>query len=109
LFNSKNQKLTGEIMNTRELGKFSYFVFGLAVGALVSALLARKETRDLFREHSGKSEEHMKRTAAKLRARAEEIAKEGKEFVSRLVDAAKDDSEAERQGYEEDKRDNLGG
>lgn len=96
-------------MKTRETGKLSYLLFGLAVGALVSALLARKETRDLLREHSGKSQEHMKRTAAKLRARAEEIARKGKEFVSHLVAAAKDDSEAERRGYEEEKRDHLGG
>ena len=96
-------------MNTREPSKLSCLLFGLAVGALVSALLARKETRDLLREHSGKSQEHMKRIAAKLRARAEEIARRGKKFVSHLVDGAKDDSEAERQGYEEEKRDNLGG
>ena len=44
-------------MTTNGDSKFSYLVIGLglgAIGGLISAVLARKETRELLRERSNK-------------------------------------------------------
>ncbi len=45
-------------MTTNGESKFSYLLIGLglgAIGGLISAALARKETRELLRERSNKS------------------------------------------------------
>lgn len=98
-------------MKTTEPGKFSYLLLGigLGVGGLISALLARKETRDVLRERSRKSLDYLNQQAAKLREAADEIAKRGKEFVGPHRDSVQTDTEAERQAYQEEKRDILGG
>jgi len=104
-------KKENKIMKTREPGKLSYLVFGIglaAIGGLISALLARKETRDLLRERSRKSLDYLNQQAAKLREAADEIAKRAKDFVGPPRDSLKTDTEAERQAYQEDKRDILG-
>jgi gas vesicle protein len=105
-------KKESEIMKTREPGKSSYLLFGIglgAIGGLISALMARKETRDVLRERSTKSLEYLNQQATKLREAADEIAKRGKEFVGRHRDAVKTDTEAEKQAHEEEKRETLGG
>jgi gas vesicle protein len=99
-------------MKTEEQSKLSYLLFGIglgAVGGLISALLARKETRDVLRERSRKSLNYLNQRAAKLREAAEEIAKKGKDFVGPHRDSVKTDTEVEGQACEEEKRDILGG
>ena len=99
-------------MRTRESGKLSYLFFGIglgAVGGFISALLARKEMRNVVRERSAKSLEYVNQKAAKLREAADEIAKKGKEFIGPRRDSVKTDPEAERQAYQEEKRDIMGG
>ena len=99
-------------MQTREPGKVFYLLLGIGVGAiggLISALLARKETRDLLRERTSKSLDYLNQQRAKLREAAEEIAKRGKQFVGPHRDSVKTDTEAEKQAYQEEKREILGG
>ena len=96
-------------MKVTESGKFSYLLLGIGLGAVGSVLLARKETRDLLRERSRKSLEYLNQRAAKLRETAEEIAKKGKDFVGPHRDSVKTDTEAEKQAYQEEKREILGG
>jgi gas vesicle protein len=99
-------------MQTRELGKLSYLVLGFGlgiIGGLISAQLARKETRDLLRERSRKSLDYLNQQAAKLREAADELAKRGKEFIVSGRDSVKTDTEAEKQAYQEEKRETLGG
>ena len=99
-------------METREPGKLSYLLIGIGLGAaggLIAALLARKETRDLLRERSKESLDYLKQQAAQLREAADEIAKRAKDFVGPQRDSIKTDTEAERQAYQEDKRDVMGG
>jgi len=96
-------------MKTTEPGKLSYLLLGIGLGALGSVLLARKESRDLLRERSRKSLDYLNQQAAKLREAADEIAKRGKEFIGPHRDSVKTDTEAERQDYQEEKRDILGG
>ena len=99
-------------MEKREPGKLSYLLVGVglaAIGGLISVLLARRETRDLLRERSRKSRDYLNQQAATLREAAGEIAKRAKDFVGPHRDSVKTDTEAERQAYQEHKRDILGG
>jgi gas vesicle protein len=101
-----------ETMRTREPDRFSSLLFGIGLGAsvaLVAALLARKGTRDVLRERSGKSLDYLNQQAAKLREAADALAKRAKDFVGPPRDRVKTGSETERQAYQEDKRDILGG
>lgn len=99
-------------MRTRESGNLSYLLFGIGLGAaggLISVLLARKEMRDALRERSRKSLDYLNQQAAKLREAADELAKRGKEFIGPDRDSVKTYTEAEKQSYQEEKRDILGG
>jgi gas vesicle protein len=96
-------------MKTRETDKFSYLLLGIGLGVVISALLARKEARDLFRERGRKSLEYFNQQAAKLREAADEIAKRTKDFVGPHRDSVKSDTDAEKQAYQEEKRGILGG
>ena len=99
-------------MTTNGESKFSYLLIGLglgAIGGLMFALLARKETRELLRERSGKSLDYLNQQGKKLRETTQGIVEKGKELMSphsRSVDAT---SEGEAQAYEEERREHLGG
>lgn len=72
-------------MKTNGETNFSYFLVGLAVGAvggLISAVLARKETRDLLRERSAKSLEYLNQQGNKLRKTTEGIVGKSKAMLS---------------------------
>jgi gas vesicle protein len=99
-------------MRTRETDRFTSLLFGIGLGAgvaLLAALLARKETRDLVRERGRRSFDYLREQGAKLREAVDEIARRGKDFVGSPSDSPKADTEAEKQTYEEDKRENMGG
>ena len=96
-------------MKKREPGKFSYLLCGIGFGALISALLARKDARKVLRERGRKSLDYLNQQAAKLRQTADEIAKRAKDFVGPQRDSVKTDTEAEKQAYQEEKRETLGG
>jgi gas vesicle protein len=105
-------KKESEIMKTREPGKYSYLLIGIglaAIGGLISALLARKETRNLLRERGRQSLDYFNHQAANLRDAADEIAKRAKDFVGPHRDSVKTDTAAEKQTYQEEKREILGG
>jgi len=100
-------------MTTNGESKFSYLLIGLglgAIGGLMAAILARKETRETLRERGGKSLDYLNQQAGKLRETADVIVQQGKKLLacngSDLVDRS---TEAEKQAYREDKRENLGG
>ena len=92
--------------------KFSHLLIGLAlgvIGGLISAVLARKETRELLRERGRNSLDYLNEQAGKLRESADEIVKKGKEFIGPHCDSVNSDTEAEKQAYQEGKREHLGG
>jgi gas vesicle protein len=99
-------------MKTNGESKFSYLLIGLGVGAiggLMTALFARKETRELLRERSRKTLEYLNQQGKKLRETTEGVVEKGKELVSHRrgsVDAA---TEAENQAYQAERRETLGG
>lgn len=100
-------------MTTNGESKFSYLLIGLglgAIGGLMAAILARKETREALRERGGKSLDYLNQQAGNLRETADVIVQQGKKLLacngSDLVDRS---TEAEKQAYREDTRENLGG
>jgi len=100
-------------MTTNGESKFSYLLTGLALGAiggLVAAILARKETREALREGSGKSLDFLNQQAGKLRETADVIVQQGKKLIACSgSDSVDHSTEAKRQTYQEDKREHLGG
>ena len=82
---------------------------GLAVGGVVAMLLARKRVRDLLRERGMHGVELVKERATRLRVAAEDLAKRTREFVGPQRNPLKTDTEAEKQNYQEEKREILGG
>ena len=99
-------------MTTNGESKFSYLLIGLglgAIGGLMSVLLARKETREVLRDRSGKSLDYLNQQAGKLRETADVIVKKGKEFIGPPRDSVKTDTESQKQAYQEERRETLGG
>jgi hypothetical protein len=71
-------------MKTNGETRFPYFLVGLALGAiggLMSAILARKETREKLLEQSSKSLDYLDEQAKKIRAGTEGIIAKGKELI----------------------------
>ena len=100
-------------MTTNGESKFSYLLIALglgAVGGLMAAILARKETRELLRERSGKSLDYLNQQVGKLRETADVIVQQGKKLIANEGANSVDRSTAaEKQIYQEDRRENLGG
>lgn len=100
-------------MTMNSESKFSYLLVGLglgAVGGLMAAMLARKETRELVRERSGKSLDYLNQQAGNLRETADVIVQQGKKLLAcKASDAVDHSTDAEKKAYHEDRRENLGG
>jgi gas vesicle protein len=99
---------------TRDSGsKSTHLLLGLAVGAiggLVTAILANRETREALRENSEKSLDYLNQQAGKLRESADIIVQQGKKLIAcNSSDTVDHSTEASKQTYQEDKRENLGG
>jgi gas vesicle protein len=88
-------------MTTNGASKFSYLIIGLVLGAfggLIAAILARKETREVLRERSGKSLDYLNHQAAKLRETADVIVQQGKKLLAcKGSDSFARSTEAEKQ------------
>jgi gas vesicle protein len=72
-------------MRTNDESKFSFLLIGLslgAIGGLMAALLARKETRELLRERSTEALDYLSQQGKKLRETSEGIVEKGKELMS---------------------------
>jgi gas vesicle protein len=99
-------------MTTNGESKFSYLLVGLglgAIGGLMAAILGRKETREVLRERGGKSLDYLNQQAGKLRETADVIVQQGKKLMACNADSVVRSTEAEKQAFQEDKRENLGG
>ena len=100
-------------MTNNDESKFSYLLIGLglgAVGGLMVAMLAHKETREFLRERSGKSLDYLNQQAGNLRETADVIVQQGKKLIAcKVSDAVDHATDGEKQAYQENRRENLGG
>jgi gas vesicle protein len=100
-------------MTTNGESKFSYLLIGLglgAIGGLMAAILGRKETREELRERSRKSLDYLNQQAGKLRETADVIVQQGKKLIAcNGSNTVAHSTEAEKQAYQEDRRENLRG
>ena len=100
-------------MTTNGESKFSHLLIGLglgAIGGLIAAILARKETREALRERGGKSLDYLNHQASKLRETADAIVQQGKKLIAcNGSNSVERSTETEKQIYQEDRREHLGG
>ena len=98
-------------MTTNGESKLSYLFIGLglAIGGLMFALLARKETRELLQDRSSKALDYLNQQTGKLREGAEAVVEKGRKFIGHQCDAVDTYTEAENQAYQEERRNTLGG
>ena len=100
-------------MTTNGESKFSHLLIGLglgAIGGLIAAILARKENREVLRESGGKSLDYLNQQAGKLRETADVIVQQGKKLIAcNGSDSVDRSTAAEKQVYQEDRREHLGG
>ena len=71
-------------MNNNDSAKLPYLVIAAGLGAIggaLSALLARKESREYIRERGAKGLEYLNQTGAKLRESAEGLVVKGRELI----------------------------
>ena len=94
-------------MRTNGESKFSFLLIGLgmgAIGGLMAALLARKETRDSLRERGTKTLDYLNQQGKKLRESSEGIVAKGKELISQRCCSPDAATEAENQAHQEERR-----
>ncbi|HKH19831.1 MAG TPA: hypothetical protein VKB53_02810 [Gammaproteobacteria bacterium] len=91
----------------------SHLLVGLglaAIGGLVAALLARRDTRNVLRESGANGLDYLDRQAGKLRRAGDVIVQQARKLLacrgSRPVISF---TEADTQAYRQDKVENLGG
>jgi gas vesicle protein len=99
-------------MKTNDESKFSYLLIGLglgAIGGLMFALLARKETRESLRESSSKTLDYLNQQGKKLRETTEGIVEKGKALVGHCCGSVDATTKDEQQVYQEERREHLGG
>ena len=100
-------------MTTNSESKVSYLLVGLslgAVGGLMAALFVRKETREIIRDRSRKSLDYLNEQSGKLRETADVMVQQGKKLMAcKRSETVAESTEAEKQTYQEDRRENLGG
>jgi gas vesicle protein len=99
-------------MKTNGESKFSYLLIGLglgAIGGLMFALLARKETRESLRESSSKALDYLNQQGKKVRETTEGIVEKGKALVGHCCGSVDATTKDEQQAYQAERREHLGG
>ena len=99
-------------MKTNNEFKFPYFLVGIALGAIAALLLAPspgEETWKYLRERSNKGLDYLNQQAGKLRERTEAVIKKGSKLIGSHRDSVDTATEAEKQAYQEERRETLGG
>ena len=99
-------------MKTNGESNFSYLLIGLglgAIGGLMFALLARKETRESLRESSIKTLDYLNQQGKKLREITGGVVEKGKQLVSHRCCSVDATTGADNQAYQEERREHLGG
>ncbi len=87
-----------------EGGKFTYFLAGIGLGALIGTLFAPhsgEETRDLVGRKTEEGREFLRRKREEARDRAEDLAERGRKIVARETENVRSAIDAGKQAYRE--------
>jgi ketopantoate reductase len=98
-------------MRTNNESKFSFLLVGLglgAIGGLMAALLARKETREFAGRARTKTLDYLNQQGRKLRETTEGVVERGKELISHRCCSVDATTEAQEQAQGE-RQEHLGG
>lgn len=97
-------------MRTNGESKFPFLLIGLglaAIGALMAALLARKETRKLLRQRSSEALDYLSQQRNRLRETSEAIVEKGKELLRHRCCSVDATMEAEKPPRQAEQRETL--
>lgn len=86
--------------------KFTFFLAGLGIGAVLAILFAPgsgEETRQLLSDKAGEGKEYVASKSKELRKQAEELVEKAKELVSQQKEQLSAALEAGKQAYQEEK------
>jgi gas vesicle protein len=99
-------------MKSETESKVPYLAVGIAVGAvgsLIAAALARKETREKVLERGSKSLDYLKERGQKLRETSKVAIEKGRNFIGcKCHESAQENPAGERQANGEEKREVMG-
>lgn len=96
----------GFLMSDNAGAKFSYFLVGLGIGAMIGILFAPrsgKETRADLAERMEQGRESLLRKSRELREQAEEYVERAKDLARKQKDQITSAIEAGKQAYREEK------
>lgn len=89
-------------MSNNAGSKFSYFLVGLGIGALVGLLYAPgsgDDTREYLSKKADEGRDYAQKKARELRERAEDLVERSKEIMSRQKDAVSSAVDAGKEVY----------
>lgn len=87
--------------------RFSYFLVGIGIGALVGLLYAPKsgdETRDYLSKKADEGRDYAQKKARELRERAEDLVERSKEIMARQKDAVSSAVDAGKETYKRESK-----
>lgn len=87
--------------------KFSFFLVGMGIGALLGILFAPKsgeETRDYLSSKADEGRDYAQKKARELRERAEDLIERSKEIMSKQKDALSSAVEAGKETYKRESK-----
>jgi gas vesicle protein len=87
--------------------KFSFFLVGLGIGALVGILFAPKsgeETREFLSSKADEGRDYAQKKARELRERADDVIQRGKEMVSKQREAISSAVDAGKETYKRESK-----
>jgi len=93
-------------MSENGSSKFSYFLVGLGLGALLGILFAPKsgeETREYLVDKANEGRDYAQRKARELRQRAEEVVESSRDALHRQKESITSAVDAGRKAYEREK------
>jgi len=94
-------------MSDNASSKFSFFLVGLGIGALVGILFAPKsgeETRDFLSSKADEGRDYAQKKARELRERADDLLQRGKDVMSKQKEAISSAVEAGKETYKRESK-----
>lgn len=94
-------------MSDNASSKFSFFLVGLGIGALIGILFAPKsgeETRDFLSSKADEGRDYAQKKARELRERADDLIQRGKDVMSKQKEAISSAVDAGKETYKRESK-----